>query len=220
MTEEWTGLPDDQFVIVIGRQFGSGGRSVGKIIARRLGIDYYDTELLKKAAESEGLDPDIFKAHDEKKPSVLKALLQGAYGIPDNFHTVPISGERIYTIKSKVIKDLAGKGSCVIVGRNADVILKGHPNLFSIFLHAPIEMRAQRIMAREEAPTIEDAMAKAREQDKRRESFYNYFAGDKKWGLAHNYDLCIDTSRFSNESVADIIINYMQKRGLSLHPKE
>lgn len=196
----------DNFVIVIGRQFGSGGRTIGKIIASRLGIDYFDTELLKRAAEKEGMNPEMFKEHDEKKPSVLKVILQGAYGIADNFHTVPLSEERIYRAQSNVIKDLCKKGPCVIVGRNADFVMRRHPNLLSVFLHSPIEQRTRRILERAEALSEDEAMEMARRHDRRRESYYNFFTGEKKWGVADNYHLSLDTSFLDNESVADIII--------------
>lgn len=199
-------FPKDNFVIVIGRQFGSGGRTIGKLIADRLGISYYDTEILKKAAESEGVSQEIFKEHDEKKPSVLKALLQGLYGIPDNFHTVPLSGERTYKVQSNVIKELCRKGSCVIVGRNADFILRNHPRLLSVFLHAPIEKRAQRIIERKDALNLEDAMELALRHDRRRESYYNFYTGEKKWGVASNYHLCIDTESLDYSHIADIIL--------------
>lgn len=200
------------FVIVIGRQFGSGGRTIGKLIADNLGIDYYDTELLQKAAEAEGVSPVIFKDHDEKKPSVLKTLLQGAYGIADNFHTVPLSGEQTYRIQSKIIKDLTKKGSCVIVGRNADFLLRNHPRLLSVFLHSPIEKRAQRIVDRGETDNIDAAIDKARQHDRRRESYYNYYTGEKKWGVASNYHLSLDTSCLSNEKVAEIILSLAKEK--------
>lgn len=203
---------EGNFVIVIGRQFGSGGRTIGKLIANRLGIDYYDSELLTKAAEAEGLSPEIFKDHDERKPSVLKSILQGAYGIADNFHTVPLSGERIYKAQTKVIKDLCKKGSCVIVGRNADFILRNHPNLLSIFLHSPLTQRVKRIMQRKEALTEEEASEMARRHDKRRESYYNFYTGEKKWGEADNYHLSLDTSCMGNEDIVDLIITLAEKK--------
>lgn len=205
------GFPEN-FVIVIGRQFGSGGRTIGKLIAARLGIDYYDTELLKKAAETEGLSPEIFRERDEKKPSVLKVLLQGAYGIADNFHTVPLSSERTYSVQSQVIKDLCRKGSCVIVGRNADYILRNHTHMLSVFLHAPIELRAERILKRKEAYTKDEAIELARQHDKRRESYYNFFTGDKKWGTAQNYHLSLNTSFLNNDKVADLIIEVAKEK--------
>ena len=210
---------EQNFVIVIGRQFGSGGRSVGKIIAGRLGIDYYDTEILSKAALSEGIDPMIFKRHEEKKPNILKTLLQGAYGIADNFHTVPISSERTYRLQSKIILDAAKKGSCVIVGRNADFILHEHPQLLSVFLHCPIDSRAKRIVERGEAKNIEEAVEKANRHDKRRESYYNFYTGDKKWGVASNYHLSLDTSCLDNETIADMIISMAKNKFNNLKEK-
>lgn len=202
--------PNHNLVIVIGRQFGSGGRTIGKKIAGRLGIEYYDSELLRKCAEAEGLSPDIFKEHDEKKPSVLKALLQGAYGIADNFHVVPLSGERIYKVQAKVIKDLAMKGSCVIVGRNADFILRSHPRLLSVFLHAPLKHRAKKILERGEASDEAEAMELAQRHDRRRESYYNYFTGEKKWGQASNYHLSLDTSRLSDDQIVETIVSLLK----------
>lgn len=207
-------------IIVIGRQFGSGGRTIGKIIAKRLGIDYYDTELLSKAAQSEGIDPNVFKRHDEKKPNVLKALLQGAYGIADNFHTIPLSGEDIYKTQSRVIKDISKKGPCVIVGRNADYILRNNPGLVSVFLHAPIEKRVKRIMERGEASTLEEAISKANQHDRRREAYYNFYTGDKKWGIASNYHLSLDTSCLDNESIADMILKFAETRSVALSDRE
>lgn len=201
----------DNFVIVIGREFGSGGRTIGKLIASRLAINYYDTELLKKAAESEGLNPEIFKDHDEKKPSVFKVLLQGAYGIADNFHTVPFSGVSMYNSQCKVIKELCKKGSCVIVGRSADFILRDHPKLLSIFLHSPLELRAKRVVERKEATTIEEACEIARQHDRRREAYYNFYTGEKKWGVASNYHLSLDTSKFDNETIIDIILSLVER---------
>ena len=194
------------FVIVIGREFGSGGRTIGKLVASILDVNYYDTELLTKAAETEDVNPQVFKEHEEKKPSLLKTLLQGAYGIADNFHTVPLSSERIYRLQSKVIRDISSKGSCVIVGRNADFILRDHKRLLSVFLHSPIDIRAKRIVERGEAQNMEEACEKARQNDKKRESFYNFYTGEKKWGVASNYHLSLDTSFLENDTVAEIII--------------
>ena len=197
---------EESFVIVIGRQFGSGGRTIGKILAEKLGIAYYDNELIDKTAAAEGINPEIFKLHDEKKPSVLKALLQGAYGIADNFHSLPLSSERIYSLQSKLIKDICKIGSCVIVGRNADYILRENKNVLSVFFHSPLEARARRIVERGEAKSLEEAMEMALQRDKKREAYYNFYTGDKKWGVASNYHLCLDTSDLDSEKIADCII--------------
>ena len=203
---------NSNFVIVIGRQFGSGGRTIGKLIASRLGISYYDTELLKKAAETEGIKAEIYKDHDEKKPSVFKALLQGAYGIADNFHTVPFSGISVYNSQCKVIKEISEKGSCVIVGRNADYILRHHPRLLSVFLHSPLDVRAKRIVKRGEAESLEEALEMAKQHDRRREAYYNFYTGEKKWGVASNYHLSLDTSDIDNDMAADIILSLAKKK--------
>lgn len=193
-------------VIVIGRHFGSGARRIGRLVAKMLGIDYYDSELLARAAGAIGVRPEIFMEHDERKPSTLRTILQGAYGIPDNFHSVGFTGEGIYREQSRVIREVSRKGSCVIVGRTADVILKDHPGLFSVFLHAPIKERAMHIVERGEAASLEDAAEMASRRDREREAYYNYYSGDRKWGEASNYHLSIDTSGMDDEAAASLIV--------------
>lgn len=202
----------DKPVIVIGRQFGSGGRRIGKIVAETLGIDYYDTEILSKAANRLGVRRELFSEHDEKRPSLLKSILQGSYGIADNFHNVSLTGVSLYNEQSKVIREICKNGGCVIVGRSADIILSDHPNLFSVFLHSPIERRMVAILKRGDAKTEEEAMDLARKHDRRREDFYNFYKGEKVWGFASNYHLSIDTSRLSAEEVAEIIVKCSKHR--------
>ena len=211
MEETALNIPSDT-VIVIGRQFGSGGRSIGKIIARKLGIKYYDSELLSQAAARLGMHPDIFQNHDEKKPSVLRTLIQGLYGIADNFHSVPLNGEIIYQEQSKVIRELCNDGPCVIVGRTADYILRHKPHVLSVFLHSPVEYRAKEIVKRKETQNIEEAVAMAKQKDRSRESYYNFFTGSNSWGKADNYDLSVDTSNLGFEEVADFIINIARSK--------
>lgn len=199
-------------IIVIGRQFGSGGRRIGKKISSILGIGYYDTELLSKVAEKLGVNQEIFKEHDEKKPSVLRTILQGAYGIPDNFHNISISGEMMYAEQSRVIKEICKEGPCVIVGRTADYILRDNPKLFSVFLHSPLNVRASKIKDRGDATNEKDAKEMAMARDRKRESYYNYYTGENKWGTAANYHLTIDTSCFDDDSVADLIIRMAQNK--------
>lgn len=202
----------DNFVIVIGREFGSGGRRIGKKVAARLGISYYDSELLSHAAESLGFSPDIFLRHDEKKPSTLRTIMQGMYGIADNFHPVSLGGEKIYGEQRRIIKEICHNKSCVIVGRTADYILRKHPRLFSVFLHSPLEKRAESILKRGEAVSTKAAAEMAKIRDKERENYYNYFTGRGKWGKASNYHLSIDTSDMEEDSVADLIIKAFESR--------
>lgn len=200
------------FAIVIGRQFGSGGRRIGRKVAEKLGIAYYDTELLGKCARKIGIREEVFKLQDEKKPSVLRALLQGAYGIADNFHSVDLTGENLYEAQSRVIRDVCKEEPCVIVGRTADIILRDRVPVFSVFLHSPADERARRIHQRGEAATLEEARELARSHDRRREAFYNYYSGDKTWGQASNYHLTIDTSSLEEEEVAQLIAETAKKR--------
>lgn len=205
------GVAPGDCVVVIGRQFGSGGRMIGKIIANRLGIDYYDKELLSQAATSLGFSQEIFAAADEKKPSPLRSLLQGLSGVADNFHATSLSGEKLYKEQSDVIRTLAQRGSCVIVGRTADYVLRDHPGLISVFLHAPMGHRASKIIARGDAPNFNAASEIARKHDRDREGYYNYFTG-RHWGRADNYHLSIDASTLTEEEAADLIISYCRAK--------
>lgn len=206
-----TTIPTPDTVIVIGRQFGSGGRKIGRLIAERLGIPYYDKELLSHAADSLGFSPEIFAAADERRPSAFHTLLQGMYGIADNFHATSISGERLYQKQSEVIKEICAKGPCVIVGRTADYVLRDHPGLLSVFLHAPEKWRAEKIVRRGDSMCCEDAITIAARHDRNREDYYNYYTGGK-WGRADNYHLTIDSSLMPADEIADLIIRFAQSK--------
>lgn len=194
-------------VIVIGRQFGSGGRRIGRLISQKTGYRYYDKELLAEAADSLGYSQDIFVANDERKPSPLKSLLQGVYGIADNFHDTSMCGESLYKAQSEVIKSICDSGSVVIVGRTADYVMRNHPGLVSVFLHSPVDLRASRIVERGESESIDSAMDMAKKNDRKREGYYNYFTG-RSWGKASNYHLSIDVSAADDDAIADLIIEF------------
>lgn len=196
------------FTVVIGRQFGSGGRKIGRMLADRLGIDYYDKELLHEAARGFGFSTDIFDANDEKRPSLFKSLLQAAYGVTTQAEANPLSGEAIYAAQSKVIRAIAEKGSCVIVGRTADYVLRDNPRCASIFIHAPIGHRANAVVSRGEASNIEQGAEMARKADKKRESYYNYFTG-RRWGHSDNYHLSIDASTMSVDNIVELLYGYI-----------
>lgn len=201
-------IPGD-LVVVIGREFGSGGRTVGRKVADNLGIAYYDKELLNKAAHNHGLDPTLFEEADEKRPSPFRALVQGMFGVPDNFHTTSMSREQLYACQSEAIKKICAEGPCVIVGRTADYVMRECPSLVSVFLHAPVEKRARMILDRGESQSIAEASEKARRRDRERESYYNYFTG-RVWGKASNYHLTIDTSKLSENEITEIILAYVK----------
>lgn len=199
-------------VIVIGRQFGAGGRRLGRELSRRLGIPYFDKELLQEAAERFGFSRTVFESGDEKRPSLLHSLVNFNYNsVTYNFCTSAMSADEIYTAQSHVIRQLAEEGPCVIVGRTADYILRDFPCLISVFVHADIKTRAYRIFDRGEAPSQEAAEEIAEKQDKLRRNYYNYFTGNK-WGDAATYNICIDSTRLSVDNMAELVIAFAQLR--------
>lgn len=201
-------IPKD-IVLVIGRTFGSGGRRVGKIIAQRLGLEYYDKEMLSHAAARLGFDKNIFINQDEKRPSPLYSLLSSAIGVTYESNSGGLSGNKLYEAMGDVVRDLGKKGGCVFVGRSADYLLRDTPHLLSVFLHAPIEVRARNIVRRGDCDCETKAMDMARSKDRDREKFYNYFTG-RKWGSIDNYHMTIDSSLLSDEGVADVIIKHLE----------
>ncbi|MDE6018796.1 MAG: cytidylate kinase-like family protein [Muribaculaceae bacterium] len=202
--------PTDK-IIVIGRQYGGTGRKTGRALAEKLGIPYYDKEIINKVAAKYGYDPDILHRADEKKPSPFRSMLLGKYGVMDMYATSPLSRESLYEAQTNVIRQICNEGSCVIVGRTADYIMRDHPGLASIFIHAPKEWRAQNLIGRGEAETVSEAIAKIKKADSDREGYYNYFTG-RKWGVADNYHLTIDASLFDQEEMVNIIAAIIDKR--------
>ena len=153
-------------VITISREYGSGGRAIGEKLAKELGIPFYNKELILMAAKESGLSEEyIKKAEQQKSTSFLYGLYMGAQQLPMN--------DQIFLIQSKIIREIAEKGPCVIVGRCADYVLRERKDLLSVFIHAPLSFRAQRAQKVYEktASNIEDFVKK---KDKKRAAFYNY----------------------------------------------
>lgn len=198
-------------VIVVGRQFGSGGRQLARLLARRLNLPYYDRELLRETASHMGFSPEVFAANDEKRPSLFRSLASHLYGVADNYGSTPMSRDEIYRQQGEVIREIADRGGCVIVGRSADYILRDHPGLVSIFLHAPLPWRIARIMERGDAATEHDAELLAHKIDSQREAFYNYFTPGM-WGYAPTYHLSIDASKLDPEQAVDLILSYASQK--------
>lgn len=201
-------MENNNFVIVIGRQYGSGGRKLAEELANRLGVPFYDKKLLAAAAERYGFNPDIFIKADEKKPSPLHSFLSHTYGIRDSFGFETLSREKIYEVQSNVIRNICQNESCIIVGRTADHILRDNPNMISVFLHAPIEHRANLISGREDIASKKEAAEIALRKDRDRKRYYDFFT-DGNWGQSDNYHLSIDTSLIDTDNAVDLIISYM-----------
>lgn len=194
-------------VITIGRQFGSGGRAIGKAVAKKLGIPFYDKEIIKHIAKESGFSHEILDDYDEKPTnSFLYSLSLGAYTYGNPITGVidmPIS-DKIFMIQSDVIKNLASQGPCVIVGRCAESILKNEASVLSVFVHTDIERRIARICEYEGISKVKAADI-IKKTDKKRASYHNYYS-ELKWGAATSYDICID-SKIGVENAAKLIID-------------
>ncbi|MDE7411053.1 MAG: cytidylate kinase-like family protein [Paramuribaculum sp.] len=204
-------------VVTIGRQFGSGGRELGQKLARRLGIKYYDKELLSEAARRAGVSQEFFEKKDERFPSFVNGIfafafgyhnMGGSYGSGQN----SISDENLYRAQSDFIRSLTDEGSCVIVGRTADYVLRDFPGLVSIFVHAPEDICARRIAERSSEPiTLEKAKQKAARINKLRANYYNFYT-DRQWGHSSTYHLSVDTSKMSMDDIVEMICDYISRR--------
>lgn len=205
-------LPE-KYIITIGRSFGSGGRAVGRLIADRLGIEFYDKKLLAGAAERAGLNLAYSEQNDEKAPSAFPGHIPFGMGYYPSgwFGMAPAGAESIYKAQCEFIRELAEREACVIVGRSADYILKDCPNVVNVFIHAPAEHCARRIVERGDAPTIEKAMSLAAKTDKLRANFYNFYT-DKQWGHSKSYHLCVDSSTMTVDDLADFIIAFARRK--------
>lgn len=203
------------FVITVGREFGSGGREFGKMLAERLGIDYYDKELLAESAKLAGVNPDFFRKKDERFPTFLQGLFSFSMGVtPMCYYTgaSAISDDGLYKSISDFLQKTAREKSFVVVGRTSDYILREHPRVVNLFLHAPMDECVRRILKRSDAIDAQKAEAIAKKTNKWRADYYNFFT-DKEWGHAKSYDLTIDTSRMSMEELVELTVGYLRRRG-------
>jgi len=199
------------YVITIGREFGCGAREIGQLVAKQLGIAYYDKELLNEAARASGVSADFFVDKDERAPRFFNNLWSFNTGFNTGAYFVgktPLSDDNIYRAQSEVMQHLADKGPCVIVGRTADYILRDHCKVISVFIHASMDARIKRIIERGDCNTEEQAEQMANKQNKLRAEYYNFYT-DKHWGAAASYDLCIDSSVLGTEATAKFIIDFV-----------
>lgn len=192
----------EKIIITIGRQFGSGGREIGKKLAEHLGIAYYDKELIQLAAKESGICPELFEKADEKTSGgILQAFamgfsMNGVIYQPNDYFT----DATLFQVQSDVIRKIAAENACVIVGRCADYILQNDENCTSIFIHSSEADRIQRII-RQTPMSEKEALEQMKKTDKTRATYYNYYT-DKIWGAATSYHLCINSSVVpTNESV-------------------
>lgn len=199
----------EHIVISIGRQFGSGGRVIGKALAEKLNIEYYDKELLLLATKESGIAPEFFEQNDEKSHTFFEQAIDFISN-GHLFNDSVLASDKLFKIQSDAIQKLAKEKSCVIVGRCSDYILRDNPNCVSIFLHSNENERAQRISKRMNI-TPEDAISLMHEEDKKRAEYYNFYS-NKTWGESKTYDLSIDVSKIGIENTLEFLLYYLQFR--------
>ena len=196
-------------IINIGRQFGSGGGFVAKAISARLGIPFYDNELISKAAEESGFSKDLFNFRDEKASlfSMSTFFESWRFGQPQNY----MNDNTLFTIQSQVIREIAENGPAILIGRCSDYILRDLKCL-NVFITAPLEYRIRRVSERENLSEkeAEDLIVR---KDRTRQTYYNYFTFGS-WGSASNYDICIDSSILGIDGTAEAIIDFGRRMGI------
>lgn len=203
---------NDYFSVCIGRQVGSGGRLIGEKLAGRLGIAFFDKELISIASKESGLGKSFFEQADEKSRPGLRGgwfFWPGSFGneiYPENY----LSNETLFQIQSDVIRDLASRQSCLFVGRCADYVLARYTRCVNIFICADREDRLKRIRERQEL-TENKAQELIDKMDKQRASYYNYFSG-KVWGAADSYHLCINSSVLGIEGTVGLIRSFVEEK--------
>ena len=197
-------------IITISREFGSGGREIGKKLAEDLGIDLYDKELLEIASKESGITQELFVKHDETYTnSFLYSLVMGNYPVTPDGRINPEMplNQKIFLAQFDTIRSLAEKGPCVIVGRCADYVLRNQDHVINFFITGNMAHKRRRILERYdiEKNKVEDFIRKT---DKRRANYYNYYT-DMKWGEAKNYDLCVNSSKTGIDGAVELMKAYI-----------
>ena len=202
-------------VITIGRENGSGGRQLGSELAAALDVKCYDSELINETAKASGFAKSFVETHEEHRPgSFLYSLVTGG-GVVADEQPFPV---QIFQAQSEVIRTIAAREPCVIVGRCADYVLKDRPNTISVFLKAEMQSKVERAVKYYgvDPQKAEDRIRKA---DKQRASYYNYYA-TATWGDVNNYDLCVDTGKLGVEGTVELIARYVELRQAMLEAKK
>lgn len=212
------GAAMENVIITIARHFGSGGKTIGHMLAEDLGIKCYEKDIVRMASEESGISEALFNQADEKlkRTPLFFGKTKGEYTgklIPptsDEF----VSDHNLFNYQAKIIRELAQRESCVIIGRAADYVLKGNPGLVSVFVHASREYCVQQAIERR-AYVGKDVEKFVEKTDKYRSDFYRYYTG-QEWTDARNYDLCLNSERLGFEGAKDAIEDYIRRRFGSL----
>ena len=195
-------------IITVSREFGSGGRTVGRLIAQQLDIPFYDSELVKQISMESGFAPKFVEEHGEHSPgNSLFSYAFAPQGVPGVMNGLS-TADFLWNIQCSVILQLADEGPCVIVGRNADYILKDRDDVLNVYIHADKEFRAERIV-RLYGNSEKTPAARLQEKDKRRRVNYQHYTG-RTWGAAENSDVCLNSGIIGVERCADIIVDIVK----------
>lgn len=201
-------------VITIGRQYGSAGHAIGALVAEKLGYPFYDKQLVEIAAKNSNISDETVKHIDEKATSsLLYSLASGSYSLRGIngplYYEMPLN-DKLFLAQSEVIKEIASKESCVIVGRCADYVLDDaeNVNLINVFIYADMDFRVKRVMETFEI-TEKQAKDKINKTDKQRKTYYSYYS-NRDWGKMSNYDVCLNTSKIGIEKSAEMIANLVR----------
>ena len=195
-------------IITISRQFGSGGHSIAKSVAERMGIAFYDNQLITEVAKQSGLSEEFIRENEEYASHSSSFLYQlamstaGTYGYPSIY-------QKLYEAQTKVIQDIAEQAPCVIVGRCADFILRERKDCLHVFIHADNEHRAKHILEKY-GPTDKSTAQRIKDKDNRRRNYYRFHT-DREWGVAANYHLSLDSGALGEELCAQIILKAMEE---------
>ncbi len=202
---------DKKIIINIGRQIGSGGRIIAKMLAEEFNCKFFDKELLDLAAKESGFSKKFFEQNDEQK-GFLKSLFNVRVPLmgESNFYKNNFSQDSLYKFQSDAIKKVADEGSCVFVGRTADYVLRDYKNTVNVFITANLDERIKAVCKRHD---FDPATARKyiRSQEETRASYYNYYTG-KTWGHSESYDLCINSSLLGLEGTELFIAEFIKKR--------
>ena len=200
-----------QVIICVGRQLGSGGHDIARMLALDFNAKYYDRELMNLAAKESGFSEKFFEQNDEQR-GIFRSLfhLHAPHIGDNNLYNNDFSQESLFKFQSDAIKKAADEGSCVFVGRCADYVLRDRSNMVSVFITASLEFRIQQVMTKEH---LDHAAARRfiEQRETTRASYYNYYTG-KKWGSAESYDLCIDASILGLQATERLIADFIRKR--------
>ena len=196
-----------KIIITIARQYGSGGREIGARVAELLGIPLYDKELITDTAAKGSLHSEVIKQADETAAnSLLYTLAMGSNVLGTTMHfgyKMPLN-DKLFILQSEAIKDYAKEGSCVIIGRCADYVLRDEEGIFRVFVYGDLDHRQRRILERHPEIKSSQVIDVINKTDKRRSSYYNFYTGNK-WGKYDNYDIAINSSTLGIEGTAQII---------------